>query len=435
MRYPLLRILSISLAAILVLLTVAYLLFWHQSQSAAQHTTTITYQDPSMQVGTLSPIIDQLTRQVLNNMHLHAWNSNARTRGVVTGGLYINWKMDDPALTNAVRPGPDGNPQHNHDIQVDLLYLTALAEYHAIHPQDHNYDEDITHMTRAVIADFHIYSLPKGWIYFYMLRDGLLLHNSTLVNEAHAIATNFYIHWYDPTLDFVYDRAHHPGDYSPNDSLQCGAALIEAGQRWKQPAWVIAGEMTMKHILAVSLNQQYHLFYESMSVNPTGQDTVKNYQAKPSTQGESVDALMTAYQLTHDQTYLDATNQVLHSLFGSSGLWDTAYGGFFFARELNTGKLLTGYKETRGQSLALMGLNLFNQVEHQQLAAQEKQLISVVTTHFYQSIYHGFFYRVTPDFQVYVSRPGAGIGVEDYFSTEAMGSSLIALQLTELVLA
>jgi len=56
----------------------------------------------------------------------------------------------------------------------------------------------------------------------------------------------------------------------------------------------------------------------------------------------------------------------------------------------------------------------------------------VITDHFYQATYHGFFYRVKSDFQVYVSRPNAGIGVEDYFTTEAMGSALDALQATEL---
>jgi hypothetical protein len=433
MRYRLLRLISIGLAAMLVFIAVAYLFFWHQLDSAAQNTNATTNQTPPIKVGTPSPVIDQLTQQVLTNMHLHAWNPGAMTRGVVTGGLYINWKMDDPAVTNAVRPGPDGNPQHNHDIQVDLLYLTALAEYHAIHPLDHTYVQDIAHMTSVVIADFHVYSLPKGWIYFYILQDGLLLNNSTLVQEAHSIAVNYYIHWYDPTVGVVYDRTHHPGDYSTNDSLECGAALIEAGQRWKQVDWVIAGKKTIDHVLAVGLNRHYQLFYDSLTVNPHGQDTVENYQAKPGTQGESVDALVTAYELTHNREYLDVAGQVLHSLFGSSGLWDQPRGGFFFARELNTGKLLTGYKETRSQTITLIGLHHFNQVTRQSMSLQERQLIAVIATHFYQGTYHGFFYRVTPDFKIYVSRPGAGIGVEDYFSTEAIGSSLVALQLTERV--
>lgn len=100
---------------------------------------------------------------------------------------------------------------------------------------------------------------------------------------------------------------------------------------------------------------------------------------------------------------------------------------------MSSGKLLNDYKETRSQTLTLISLNAYNQVKQQAFAVQEQQLITVLTDHFYQHTYHGFFYRVTPNFQVYVSRPGAGIGVEDYFTTEAMGSSLDALQQTELI--
>jgi uncharacterized protein YyaL (SSP411 family) len=145
-----------------------------------------------------------------------------------------------------------------------------------------------------------------------------------------------------------------------------------------------------------------------------------------------VDTLVTAYTLTHRQQYLDVAGQVLQALFGASGLWDQTWGGFFFALDWSKGELLANYKETRSQTLTLIGLHHYNQVKQQQFAQQERQLVTVVTDHFYQHTYHGFFYRVTPDFQVYVSRAGTGIGLEDYFTTEAMGSALDALQQTEL---
>jgi hypothetical protein len=365
-------------------------------------------------------------------MHAHSWNANAVTRGQVTGGLFINWKMGNPSITNAVTAGADGNPQHNHDPQVDLLYLNALAEYHQIHPQDHTFDTDIAHTTTVVLADFKSYSLPKGWIYFYILRSGLLLQNTALVDEAHAIAERFFSRWYDPNLGFVYDRSHTPGDYSTDHTINCGAALIDAGTRWNQPDWVDAGKKTIDHTLAVGLDSHYHLFYSDMVVGSNGQqDTVKNYQLKPSTQGQAVDALLSAYTITHDQHYLDVSQQVLQSLFGASGLWDTARGGFFFAVDVQKGKLLKDYKETRSQSLVLIAVHHYNQIQ-QSLTQDEQELLSVFSNHFYQSTYHGFFYRVAPNFQVYVSRPGQGVGVEDYFTTEAMGSSLDALQQTEL---
>jgi len=403
-----------------------------QSTSNIVGHNTPTIQSNPTKVVSISSATDTLAAQVLMNMHLHAWNPAAMTRGVVTGGLFINWEMNDPARTNAVRPGPDGNPLHNHDPQVDLLYLMAQAEYHQIHPGDHTFDTDLDHITTLVLADFRSYSLPKGWIYFYLLRSGLMLHNSQLIDEAHAVAINFYNHWYDSQLGAVYDRAHTPGDYSTNHSLQCGAALIDAGQRWNQPEWISAGENAIEHVISAGLDPNYHLFYNSMIISNSGRDEVQNYQAKPSTQGEAVDALVTAYTLVHRQQYLDVAGQVLQSLLVTSGLWDKDHGGFSFALDMSSGKLFTNYKETRSQTLSLIGLNNYNQVGKRQFASQEQQLISVIINHFYEGTYHGFFYRVTPDFHVYMSRPGAGIGVENYFTTEAMGSALDALQRTEL---
>jgi hypothetical protein len=142
-----------------------------------------------------------------------------------------------------------------------------------------------------------------------------------------------------------------------------------------------------------------------------------------------------AYTLTHHQQYLDVAGQVLQSLFGSSGLWDQQRGGLYFAFDMQQGKLLNGYKETRSQTLTLIGLYNYDQAmrgtRNPALMQYIQQLITVLTNHFYERIYHGFFYRVTPDFQVYVDKPGQGIGVEDYFTTEAMGSAADALQRTE----
>src|SRR5438093_10051626 len=83
------------------------------------HPTPVS--SPPVPVGTVSSTVNSVITQVLMNMHQHAWNPDAVTRGADTGGLFINWKMGDPTNRNAVRPGPDGNTQHNHDPQVDLL--------------------------------------------------------------------------------------------------------------------------------------------------------------------------------------------------------------------------------------------------------------------------------------------------------------------------
>ena len=406
--------------------------FTQWSSTLSEPTPLPTLQTGPSTVGTLSPAIDAIVQQVLTNIHLHGWNPNAVTQGKVTGGLYTNWKMGDPSITNALGVGSSDATQSKHDIQVDLFYLMSLADYHLLHAQDHTFDSDLDRITTLVLQEYKTYNLPKGWIYFFLLRSGLDLNNSALVNEAHDVAERTYTKWYDPALGVVYNRNHSPGDYSPNLTLQAGAALIDAGFRWKQPDWVSSGEKTVDHVISTALDTQYHMFYNDMIVGSGGHDQVQNYQAKPSTQGEAVTALVTAYTLTHNRHYLDVANQVLQSVFGSSGLWDQQHGGLFFAFDMHKGQLLASYKETRSQTLVLISLLRYDQAGGDpQFAQQEQQLVTTLSDQFYQHTYHGFFYRVTPDFNVYVDKPGSGIGVEDFFTTEAMGSALDALQQTE----
>jgi len=366
---------------------------------------------------TLSPAIDTVVGQVLTNMHQHAWNENAMTHNTVTGGLYINWKMSDPSITNVTNPGADGDTDHNHDPQVDLLYLESLAEYHQLHPQDVTYNDDLQRATSLILADFKNYSQPKGWIYFALLKVSSLLHNAALLDTAHTVANNFYTRSYDPTLGFVYDRSHHPGVYNSDHTLTCGVALIDAGIRWNIPAWVTAGEKTVEHTIAVAQDPQYHLFYYSMVVSNDGHDIVSNYKAKPETQGQIVDALLTAYTLVHRQQYLDVAKQVLQAIVQTTNMWDTTLGGYYFAFNLSTGTPITAYKETRSQSLMLLALHHYDTLIQPQYTAQEQQLVDVLAHHFYNSTYHGYFYRTTVDFQVFVTRQKQGVGTEDYFTT------------------
>lgn len=437
MRHPLKTIPGAPIVAVLAFLIAACSVAACSPFGSDQTAKTVTPVTQSNTVVSVAPssTIDLIAQQVLSNMHLNAWNNDAVSHGVVTGGLYINWKMSDPAVKNVTRAGPTGDALQNHDPQVDLFYLTALSEYRQLHPQDHTYSGDMARATNLVLADFRRYSLPKGWIYFYLLRDGLWLHNLGLINEARAIAANFYTRCYDPALGVVYDHAHSPGDYTPNHSLQVGAALIEAGQRWHQPDWVNAGEKTIDHVIAAALNTRYHLFYDSMMVSRDGHDQVQNDKSRPTTDAEGTSALLIAYKLTRHQQYLDVANQVLHSLCVSSGLWDTSRQGFFFAFNFANDSVIKNYKETRSQTQALVAVHQYNQLQQQQLQRQEQQLIGVLTDHFYQRDYHGFVYRLTPDFHLFTSKPGEGPGLEDYVTTEAMGTSLDALQQTELNLS
>lgn len=390
--------------------------------------TTQPTANKSANLRSLVPAINVTTKMVLDNMQRNAWNPGALSRGIVTGGLFINWKMDDPSQTNIQSPGVDKIASGEHDPQVDLLYLTALAEYSQLHPQDRTYDADQARMIASVLSDFKKYSMPKGWLYFYLRKAGLLLNNAALVNEADSLARSFNTYSYDATLGYIYYRAHKPALYDTFQSLQCGAALVDAGIRLHQPDWVAAGQKTLDHIIAVGLNPTYHLFYDRMVVYSEGQDRPQTFVTKPSTQGQAVEALVMVYTLTHRQQYLDIATQVLQSLYGSSKLWDQQRGGFFFSLDMHSGEVNSAYKETRSQSLVLIALHHYDMVGPLHFTSQEQQLVSLLTNQFYQGTYHGFFYRVTSDFQIYVSPPGQGIGREDYFTTEAMGTVLDGLQ-------
>ncbi len=384
-----------------------------------------------MVTNVLTPAIDQDVQQVLLNMHQNGYNPNAVTSGVTTGGLYINWQMDNPSNVNA---GQANNTIH--DFQTDLYYVNAIAEYKWLHPQDHSYDADLNKYLPIVEYEFGNYNLPKGWVYFYLLRDGFLLNNTFLLQEAYVAAYHYYTNWYNPQLGLVYDNSHTPGTYSTEHTLMAGAALIDAGIRWNQPQWTQAGKSTINIALASAFNVRTQLLYNNMTVLSNGAEQVQNYQAKPSTQGAAVEALVDAYEDTNQEYYLDIAYQILHSTLESSALWDQTNGGLFFALDLDTNTLEQGYKETRSQAQVLIGLNRYNEVMRQlgrpqQFLDRQQQLINLLTTNFYQPVYHGYFYRITPTFQIYTSSPGQGIGYEDFFTTEAMGLAMDAMQQSE----
>jgi hypothetical protein len=411
---------------------------WEREHSAAQRQTPalpVEMTEPPG-VGELVPGIDQVAREVLSNIRQHGWNPAAETRGAVTGGLYINWQMDDPHQTNALRQGLNQETSEKHDNQVDLYYLNALAQYQALHPRDRTFAGELQRALKLVKSEFRDYNLPKGWIYFFLLRDGLLLHDSDLLAAARTAAEHYYRNWYDPAAGLIYNRRANPGNSNVEHTLNCGAALIDAGMRWDRADWVNAGETTIQNTIKQAYNPKYHLFYNNFLVKPDHRIAILNAQAKPSTQGNGVTALLAAYNLTKGVEYLEIARQTLTSLF-SGPLWDTQRGGLYFALDMANGKLNNQYKETRGQTLALIGLYRYNQLMLAQkqvelVVDKQLRLIDLLRTRFYQATYHGFFYRVTPGFGVYSSEQGrTGIGYEKFFTTEAMGTALDALQQTE----
>lgn len=411
---------------------------WERDDHTNQRLTPAATLPPDLQqaprTGSQTPELGQLARNVLQNIRQHGWNLHAETKGQVTGGLYINWQMDDPRQTNAIKLNRNAATATKHDPQVDLYYLNALAQYQALHPQDHTFDGELNKILKLVKLEFANYNLPKGWIYFFLLRNGLLLNDEDLLQAAHTAADHYYTNWYNPEVGLIYNKEADPANFNVEHTLNCGAALIDAGRRWNDSAWVQAGEHTIQQTITYAYNQQYHLFYNNMIVRPNGTIEIQNAQAKPSTQGNGIMALITAYRLTHNDEYLNAARNVLDGMFKSS-LWDQQHHGLFFALDMEKNELQDDYKETRGQTLSLISLYRYNLLMREMGTSElhlekQQQLVDILSTRFYQAHYHGFFYRMTPTYEIYTSRPGKGIGVENFFTTEAMGTALDALQQT-----
>jgi hypothetical protein len=134
-------------------------------------------------------------------------------------------------------------------------------------------------------------------------------------------------------------------------------------------------------------------------------------------------------------TYKTAAYALLDATY--SLMWDSNQSGFFFAILFTgtppgpfTHTLTTAYKETRATSAAIRA--------YVQAAAVDTTYSSNLTdcidamsddSRFLKTWgnWWGYVYRTSPDFSFYVTSPGQGVGLEQYITTEAMGSSIDAL--------
>src|SRR6266702_136036 len=95
--------------------------------------------------------IDTIVQQVIENVRQNGWNPQ-------TGGLYTNWQMDDPSITNNLSATDDPSDALKHDPQVDLFYLMSLADYHALHPGDHRFDTETQRTKQVVLSEIKAYA-------------------------------------------------------------------------------------------------------------------------------------------------------------------------------------------------------------------------------------------------------------------------------------
>jgi mannose/cellobiose epimerase-like protein (N-acyl-D-glucosamine 2-epimerase family) len=151
-------------------------------------------------------------------------------------------------------------------------------------------------------------------------------------------------------------------------------------------------------------------------------------QVKMGEEAQSLDALLSMYELTHNRAYLTLVHNAAGWL-SSSSLHDRINGGYFFSIDYNGAGLQSAYKESR-QAWMLALFEHLNRLEPGRWTSQVTEMLAVVKDKLWAAVSDGYVYRVTPQFTVYVNHQGAGNSAvtERWVTSEAMD---IACQVLE----
>jgi hypothetical protein len=371
---------------------------------------------------------------ILQDMNANAFDRQAPpvSGASLPGGLFINWRGTWPgdvaaaaANTNIQETGLTdeqvGSPPR-HDPLTDLTYLVNLYAYEAINPHDREFAPDATRMEPIVKQEYADEGYYRCWVYFQLRDLGELQPSQGWDVIADRFAAGVYQHYYDVRAGAIADP-RHSGVYRTDYVAECGAMLIDAGQRQHKPAWVTAGNSALVHLLQRARNPQTHLFPQQLRLG-SSQDTVVLAQLTMGEEAQLLNSFLDAYDLTGNKSYLNAVLQAASSLYNPAiGLWDQIHGGFFFAVDADGQHLETSYKESR-QAWMLPLLQHLARIEGGGVwLARAQQMRTVVIGKLWQPSIHGYPYRETPSFAIYQSDNGPGHTsvVEDWVTSEAMG--------------
>jgi hypothetical protein len=430
------RRVTFALAPIAIVATAAVALLascgsGNPGQSHASHTPTPVGVGP----GPSSPVVPPTPGQaaprltdILADMHTHAFNPAAPPTKTSTlqGGLFINWRggwNGDPATaganTNVQTSGQSDDTTGSsprHDPVTDLMYLRNLRAFQVDHPGDHTFDADASRMDPIVRAEFGNYTYYRSWIYF-QLRDLDRFQPGTGWDQvARHFVQAVFGGFYDGSAGAVRDRSH---DYYRTDfAAESAAAFADAGARYGEPQLTDAARSTVASLLRHAADPGTHLF--PLQVGNDG--TVRQAQIKVGEQAQTLDALLTVYDRLRQPEILTAVRQAVDDLYSPQlGLLDTTGGGFFFSVNADGSALRTDYKESR--QAWMLGLLRHLDLDAGGQAERLAPMFAVVTDRLWQSALHGYVYRTTPGFGVFVnhSGPGHAAVTEDFVTSEAMG--------------
>jgi hypothetical protein len=347
-------------------------------------------------------------------------------------GLFINWRgtwsgnqATAPANTNIQETGLSDQQAHStprHDPLTDLTYLVNLYAYQAINPDDREFAPDVARMEPIVQQEYANEGYYRCWVYFQLRDLGSLQPAQGWDALATRFAAGVYQHYYDSQAGTV-ANPRHGGTYRTDYAAECGAMLIDAGQREHDAAWVSAGNSTLTHLIKQAQNPGTHLFPLQMMVN-SARDTVVQSQLTMGEEAQLLNSFLDAYDLTANKSYLDAVLEAVNSLYSPAiGLWDQANDGFFFSVDADGQSLNAHYKESR-QAWMLPLLQHLARIEGGGVwTAREQTMLTVVRDRLWQPSINGYPYRETPGFTVYQSHNGPGRTnvQENWVTAEAMG--------------
>ena len=442
--------------------------------TACASKTSTTSTQPSGTTTPLSPVTSQqvqtVIRTVLQNIKDNGFDSQANGG---QGGLWIDWRYGTNPLDanggkcSVSNGAPTCQGTFGHDRLTDLRYIHNLWWYEKENPSDTQFASEIQRYTPIIKQEWSACTDDRGWIYDEWMDIYSLSQDSFYKQCAQTIANYYFTQWYHPENGALYQTSstNPTGAFRTEDAIGMGAALIEAGAYFGQPQWSSAGKTALSYLRSHTYLPQYHVYLHSMdnvvlpdgTLNPdpsifktdnsdsAGSDSSSSgggssaaqrngANVKAGSMGSEAFALLRAYQASQDTEYLNEAVDLLNQLSPTTnplGLWDSQYGGYFYAILFdgsdykNPGKptVRTGQKEAGRQLQVLRAVHLANVLAHGQLQNMETTLLEIAVERAYYVDGHGYLYSVDPDWTPHL-RHGNN---KTYVTTEAMGIALESL--------
>ncbi|HEY2703935.1 MAG TPA: hypothetical protein VGL20_09615 [Candidatus Dormibacteraeota bacterium] len=360
-------------------------------------------------VSAAAPALDAAVRATLDEIDAHGFNP-------ATGGLFINWSVDDPARSNL----PDGSPARRDEL-TDLRDVLNMVWYQRRHPGDHSQAAALARLTAPLRAKVVHYSSDKGWVYWQFLQLAGLTGDAFWTQRAQAFAghLNGIV---DPAAGVVHGHVsaagHQPAcadGYRVDHDLEGGLALVDAGMRFGDPGWVAVGMREALTVVSQAYDTTYHLFNHTVCGGVPA-----DREAKVGEQADEVLALLDTGDATGIPVLTALATQMLDGLVANSTrLHDTGAGGFFFEFDLGTQQVSSSYKEVRQLTL-LTALHRANALQGGRYAGLEAEMTGVALRMQHRTPLTGYPYRETAGYDFYRG--------ERHITTEAAGIAAEALQ-------